>query len=177
VLSARPIGTLQSVKFDVRVQWYGQALARVRLEVSPDEADAAREWDSLALPGRAAEFGITDVPTVIECLPLRFQMAQKLHAVSSPRDPNDRFRDLIDLQLLDALHDQRRDPELREACESVFATRAEHTWPPMLNTRAGWAAGYRSLADELEMPDNDVDAAVETVRALIDRIVASLKAT
>ena len=172
VLSARPIGTLASVKFDVRVQWHGQALARVRLEVSPDEADAARDWDSLALPGRAAEFGITDVPADIQCLQLRFQMAQKLHAVSNPREPNDRFRDLIDLQLLDALHDRARDPELRDACEKVFTARAQHPWPPAITVRDGWEAGYRMLAADIDLPQDDVHVALTAVQAIVDRLVA-----
>lgn len=172
VVSARQIGTLSGVKFDVRVQWHGQALARVRLEVSPDEADAARDWDLLALPGRATEFGITDVPVDIKCLQLRYQMAQKLHAVSNPRQPNDRFRDLIDLQLLDALHDHDRDGELRDACEAVFAARGQHAWPPVLTVRDGWEAGYRSLAHELDLPDGDVTDAVDIVQAIVDRLRA-----
>lgn len=172
IASARQIGTLQSVKFDVRVQWHGQALARVRLEVSPDEADAARDWDSLTIPGRAAEFGITDVPTDIQCLQLRYQMAQKLHAVSNPREPNDRFRDLVDLQLLDALHDRSLDPELRDACEAVFATRAQHDWPPTITVRERWDAGYRVLASDLEFPEVDVQIAVQAVQTIVDRLAA-----
>lgn len=170
VASARRIGTMQSVKFDVRVKWHGQPLARVRLEVSPDEADAAREWDSLTLPGRAAEFGIADLPANVQCLQLRFQMAQKLHAVSSLLEPNDRFRDLVDLQLLDTFHDPARDDELRDACLRVFAARAQHTWPPTITVRDGWDAGYRALADELGLPDHDVHVAVAAVQAIVDRL-------
>jgi hypothetical protein len=170
--SARQIGTMRTVRFDVRVQWHGQSLARVRLEVSPDEAGAALDWDSLSIPGRAADFGITEMPTHIECLQLRYQMAQKLHAVANPREPNDRFRDLIDLQMLDVLHDPDRDLELRDACEAVFSARAQHDWPPTLTVREGWESGYRALAGDLKFPESDVHIAVQVVQAMVDRLAA-----
>jgi hypothetical protein len=72
-------------------------------------------------------FGVSG-PAHLPCLPLRFHVAQKLHGMTLPPwrgRQNERFRDLVDLLLLDALvvHDY---PALRNACELVFDRRNTH---------------------------------------------------
>jgi hypothetical protein len=79
-------------------------------------------------------FGVTG-PAVLPCLPLRFHIAQKLHGTTLPPRPgkqNERFRDLVDLLLLEAVvaHDY---VALREASELVFRSRKTHPWPPDLD--------------------------------------------
>jgi putative AbiEi antitoxin of type IV toxin-antitoxin system len=57
---------------------------------------------------------------------------------------NDRFRDLLDLLVLRDLIDDL--PALRRACETTFASRATHAWPPSLEVPPTWRAGYARLA-------------------------------
>jgi hypothetical protein len=69
------------------------------------------------------EFGL-DGPEVVQCLSTRYQVAQKLHAVTEWFDDrdNERFRDLIDLLLLREIADDL--PGLRAACKETFVARA-----------------------------------------------------
>ena len=157
-------------RFDVRLSYQTRAWATVRLEVSGPEvgADEPEYVDAISLE----DFRLSG-PRVIACLPLRFQIAQKLHAVSErPVDrPNDRFRDLVDLLVLRELIDDLS--ALRLACETTFATRATHAWPPSLEAPASWRVGYARLAGEVDLDVIDVDAAAGEVRAFIAAIVAS----
>jgi len=78
-------------------------------------------------------FGVTG-PDALPCLPLRHHVAQKLHGMTLPPRPgkrNERFRDLIDLLLMEALVVDYQD--LRKSCEHVFKTRSTHAWPPPLD--------------------------------------------
>lgn len=157
-------------RFEVRLSYQTRAWSTVRLEVSgPDAgADEPEYVDAISLQ----DFKLSG-PRVIACLPLRFQIAQKLHAVSErPVDrTNDRFRDLVDLLVLRELIDDL--PALRLACETTFATRATHPWPPGLEAPASWQVGYARLAGEVGLGVVDVDDAVAEVRALIAAIIAS----
>lgn len=93
------------------------------------EADV--EWvEAIAL---TEAFGVTG-PAQLPCLPLRFHVAQKLHGMTLPPRPgkrNERFRDLIDLLLMETLV-ATDFGALRQACELVFSSRRTHAWPPTL---------------------------------------------
>jgi len=147
----------------VRLNYQTRAWATVRLEISAAEhgADEPEYLDAISLEG----FKLIG-PRSIACLPLRFQIAQKLHAVSERpvERPNDRFRDLVDLLVLRDL------PALRHACETTFQSRATHSWPPPLDAPATRQAGYGRLAGEVGLDIVDVDAAVAQVRAFIAAI-------
>jgi hypothetical protein len=129
-------------RFDVRLTYQSRAWATVRLEASGPEVgdDEAEYVDAISLE----DFKLVG-PRTIACLPLRFQVAQKLHAVSErPIDRvNDRFRDLVDLLVLRDLIDDL--PALRMACETTFVGRATHAWPPALDAPASWHDGYAHL--------------------------------
>lgn len=83
---------------------------------------------------------------------------------------NDRFRDLLDLQLLEALVADDEWPELRSTCINVFDGRGNHAWPPIVTLPPSWEPGYRALAEETGFPVTDVGAAAEAVHLLIARI-------
>ncbi len=157
-------------RFDVRLTYQSRAWATVRLEASQSEigADEAEYIDAISLE----DFKLSG-PRTIACLPLRFQVAQKLHAVSErPVDRvNDRFRDLVDLLVLRDLIDDL--PALRLACETTFAGRATHAWPPALDAPASWQIGYTRLAREVGLDVVSVDDAATEVQAFIAAIVAS----
>ncbi|HEY2142125.1 MAG TPA: nucleotidyl transferase AbiEii/AbiGii toxin family protein [Solirubrobacteraceae bacterium] len=80
-----------------------------------------------------------DGPTIVPVLAVRWQIAQKLHAVTEPPlrpgGENPRYWDLIDLQLLQALTGENLAP-VKDACQRIFAARGRQPWPPHVTTQA-----------------------------------------
>lgn len=161
-------GRPQVKKVKVQIGFVGRVVSSPQLEIAPVETG---HEEFVAIPATKLDAVGLDGPDVVLVLAKRWQIAQKLHAVTEqPADgrENPRFRDLIDLQLLEALDD---DPAaVRDACERVFAARAQQSWPPMLVVHASWAAGYAALAAELGLDVTDVERAATAVRAYVGRI-------
>lgn len=161
-----------AVNIEIAVSYRGQPWTSVSVDIAraePGESDV--EWvDAIALTD---DFGVTG-PTQLPCLPLRFHVAQKLHGLTLPPRPgkqNERFRDLVDLLLMETMitHDHG---SLREACELVFWSRNTHEWPPDLDVLpAHWTKPFAVLAEELELPQTDLDAALISVRGFVQRIL------
>jgi hypothetical protein len=147
---------------------------------------AERDWQTLQVEVARPEaveselvpvaIGIADFklrgPERVACLSLRYQVAQKLHAVTEqPSDrANLRYWDLIDLILLRDLLGEDLAP-VGEACVETFAGRGTHRWPPELATPEAWREPYASSVTEVEagLP-GDVEGAAEDVRAFIAAI-------
>ena len=149
--------------------WTSISVDAARAE--PGEVDV--EWvDAIALTD---VFGVTG-PAQLPCLPLRFHVAQKLHGMTLPPRPgkqNERFRDLVDLLLMEAMITDDY-AALRSACELVFRSRNTHTWPPDLSAVPGhWAQPFARLAGELDLPETDIEQALVRVRSFLTRIVSS----
>lgn len=163
-----------AVNMEFAVTYRGQPWTSISVDIARAEASEADvEWvDAIVLTD---VFGVTG-PAQLPCLPLRFHVAQKLHGMTLPPRPgkqNERFRDLVDLLLMDAMITQD-DNALREACELVFSTRNTHPWPPDLTAApTHWARPFAELAKELELPDTNVDAALASVRRLVARILGA----
>jgi len=163
-----------AVNMEIAVTYRGQPWTSISVDVAREEAgESGFEWvEAIALTDA---FGVTG-PAHLPCLPLRFHIAQKLHGMTLPPRPgkqNERFRDLVDLLLMEELveHDY---PALREACELVFSSRNTHAWPPDLDAvPSHWAAPFTQLARELELRDPDVEAALIRVRNFVGRILAA----
>lgn len=118
-------------------------------------------------------FGVKG-PELLPCLPLCHHIAQKLHGMTLPPRPgkrNERFRDLIDLLLMEALVVDYQD--LHKTCTHVFKTRNTHPWPPALNLPEHWMDPINRLIRELELPITDADAGLARVRQFVDRILAN----
>ena len=116
-------------------------------------------------------FGIAG-PVDLPCLPLRFHIAQKLHGMTLPPRAgkrNERFRDLIDLLLMEELVTDYR--ALREACETVFRSRDTHAWPPPLAVPTFWIEPFARLAVDLDLPATDAEVGMMRVRAFVERII------
>ncbi len=119
---------------------------------------------------------------------MRFQIAQKLHAVSDPHEPpdsiNDRARDVVDLLLLRDLIATTDSPtlaEVREAGVAVFEARAAEAaelgrptrvWPPTIAAQGHWTDDYARAAASggIEL---SLDAAVTEVNDWIVAIADS----
>jgi len=118
-------------------------------------------------------FGVTG-PADLPCIPLRLHIAQKLHGMTLPPRPgkrNERFRDLVDLLLMEELVTDYAG--LREACEAVFRNRDTHHWPPLLEVPPHWGEPFARLATDLDLPVTDAHAAMARVQAFIDRVLAN----
>jgi len=155
---------------DVKLLFRGRSWATVELEVAQPDSQETDAEEVEAIP--IDEFGI-EGPRMVRCLSLRYQIAQKLHAVTQRFEvgENERFRDLIDLIICrDLVADLA---EVREACVDTFQARGLHAWPPSLEVPDAWADPYMALAEEMNFPVADVGDAAAQVRGFIAEIDAS----
>jgi hypothetical protein len=169
-------------RFDVLLQFRGRTWRRIPLEVSPDEGRAGARAEYFSAPS-LAHFGLT-TPSSAAGIVIDYQVAQKLHACTeshSRERPNDRVRDVVDLQILRAAFYEGK-PNLRdlaEACQDVFATRAHEaeltretpsrTWPPTLVAYPHWQYDYASYVEEVGL-EISLDEAVQKLNAWIAEI-------
>jgi hypothetical protein len=98
--------------------------------MAPVEGEMGRELDRVqAIPLDPLQ---VPLPETANCVSLRYQAAQKLHACTEVFDEgreNDRFRDVMDILLVeDLLHDIGL-ARVRAACIDIFTVRQKHTWP------------------------------------------------
>jgi hypothetical protein len=177
--AASAIGPTGAVRIPIRIALAHYDWGTVDLEVSPAEGGSrSSSGIEYAAPAPALSvFGLPDGPRV-PLFPLPYQVAQKLHACTEVREghDNDRFRDLIDLLLLEEVLDAADLVPVRLACEEVFGLRGRHAWPPMIHVYPLWPEGYRALASGMGFPVADVADAVEQVGAFVSRIAASTAA-
>lgn len=163
-------------RLTAKLAYQGKPFVSVPIEISPMEAGNAEthdmiESDALTLVGLPSA-------VAVPCMTLPWQIAQKIHAVSEPVEPprtNDRARDLVDLQLLEALTVDEPLAETGDACRAVFDTRGKQAWPPTLATHPGWETIYLRALESLEEIGlaADVGEAIERAQNFIDRIAAS----
>ncbi len=155
----------------VQVSFAGREWQTLQVEVARPEAV---ETELVPVAIDMADFKL-DGPERVACLSLRYQVAQKIHAVTEqPRDrANLRYWDLIDLILLRELLGEGL-AAVREACIETFAVRDVHPWPPELAIPNDWREPYATTAGDIEadLPD-DVNEAAEVVRAFIAAIDGS----
>jgi hypothetical protein len=158
-----------TVSMELAVTYRGGAWTTITVDVAREEPGEAEVElvPAIALDDAVGIIG----PAALPCLPLRFHVAQKLHGLTLPPRSgkrNERFRDLVDLLLLDELLTDYTG--LREACEQVFRVRDTHAWPPPLEVPPHWEEPFARLARELGLPVTDTAAAMMRVGMLIERI-------
>jgi hypothetical protein len=148
-------------RFDITVLLNGVTWRRVQVEVAPDEGHAGAAPEQIASPSLAG-FGLP-TPEHLASLALRYQIAQKIHAVTDPHDPpaivNDRARDVVDLLLLRDLVHSTGQPSLvdvRAAVEDVFSARAAEAitmggsprvWPARVTAHGHWGVSFTRAAE------------------------------
>lgn len=106
------------------------------------------------------------VPRPVPVMRADHQVAQKLHAVSSPG--SDRARDLVDLQLLDA-GEELDLRQIASTCQRLFVYRQQQQWPPTLTVGDGWGDLYVAAAEGLDVLAT-AEEAVGWVNDFITRI-------
>ncbi len=158
-----------SVRVDVALQYRSRGWGTIQVDLSPREGDSTEI--ELVEPLRLEPFGL-DTPSALSCLSLRCHMAQKIHSMTEPpldqETPNERFRDLVDLLLMKELTEDLGG--VRAACEEVFALRATHEWPPVLEPPAIWKEPFAMLAAEVDLPVHSLADAVREAQAFVAAI-------
>ncbi len=167
------IPNTQAVRLRLRLSYKGRSWGSVQLEMAPVEGKMGLELDRV----KAVQLDRLQVPLpeAVSCVSLRYQVAQKLHACTEVFDEgreNDRFRDLMDILLLeDHIYDVGL-PEVREACVDVFTVRKKHQWPPTVTVYDSWRVPFAALARENGFVSHNVDEAAVALAALIAAITA-----
>lgn len=181
-----PARLINPRRFDVIIELRGVTWRRIQFEISPDEAGIGDDFEVIE-PPQLTGFGLPDPDTLV-AIAMRFQIAQKLHAVTDPHDPpasiNDRARDVVDLLLLRDLAEATGSPtlaEIRAAAIAVFQTRAdeaEHlglssrSWPPTVIGYSHWTNDYTRAASSANLALS-LEEAVADVTSWIDQIQAA----
>jgi hypothetical protein len=125
-----PTKIIKPRRFDIILELRGVTWRRIQFEVSPDEAGVSDEQETIEPPPLGG-FGLPD-PDALVGIAMRFQIVQKLHAVSDPHERpdaiNDRARDVVDILLLRDRAASTGSPalaEVRQAAMAVFAARTD----------------------------------------------------
>jgi len=161
-----------SKRLALQVSFQQRTWQTLTVEIARPEAN---ESDLVRSAISLADFKLLS-PEHVTCLSLRYQIAQKIHAVTEePADgrPNLRHWDLIDLILLRALLEEDI-WRVREACVRTFEDRGTHAWPPTLKVPDAWSEPYHLDASQIraDLPD-DVNTAAEAVVQFIAAIDAA----
>ena len=181
-----PAKLIKPRRFDIILELRGVTWRRIQFEVSPDEAGIGGDSEEIEPPPLSG-FGLPD-PIALVGIAMRFQIAQKLHAVSDPHDPpaaiNDRPRDVIDLLLLRDLASETGSPtlaEVRTAGRAVFDARADEArqlgfparaWPPVVVAHSHWTEDFKRAAASAGVTIS-LDEAVAEVNAWIAEVANS----
>lgn len=154
---------------DIKLAYKNQPWCTVRLEVSHNELGDADEIECRELPQSVVEIfealGFPR-PNAIPLMPLPYQIAQKLHGVTSAG--SDRVRDLIDLQLIVAAFqvDMKKTADI---CRRIFKYRRRQPWPPHVTKGDFWNSLYDEQRGRLPVLPT-VDEAVAWANGLIAKI-------
>jgi hypothetical protein len=162
----------RTLRQDIKITFAGRGWQTLTMEIARPEGKGGGDPEVVTAAVSVRELGL-DSPDRIALMALRYQVAQKLHAVSERpvERENPRYWDLIDLLLVrDLLEDLR---PVREACAEVFQLRGAHAWPPALDAPEHWREPYAREAAELRFEPTGVNDAVTEVLAMIADIDAA----
>lgn len=159
----------------IKLAYKARPVVSIPFELSGAEGRSLDQLEWLRPAVSLAPVRLPELPE-IPFLPVRYQIAQKLHACTEePTDEysNDRVRDVRDVLLIrDLAVDPADHVSIREACEEIFAGRAKHSWPPTVVARVGWALLWANLM-ESEGFDLPLDAAIADINEFIAAIAAA----
>lgn len=151
---------------------FEMAVAEGRSMSEPERLPSAVQLEPVQLEG----------PEMISFLPIRYQIAQKLHACTEDvgEPPNQRVRDLHDLLLIEELAVDAGDyPAVREACIEIFEGRHRHAWPPTITVWPGWDQLWSNLVSDegLTLALREAVTSVEAFVAAVDAAGSDIQST
>lgn len=115
------------------------------------------------------ELGLPE-PAPVPLLATEYQIAQKLHACTTPsgRNGNERAHDLVDLQLLVEFESPNL-VKLNDVGRRLFNARCVGIWPPKVVHWAGWDAIYDKAAEGLDVLGT-VNDAIDWANKLLEEM-------
>jgi Nucleotidyl transferase AbiEii toxin, Type IV TA system len=125
------IPNTNAMRVRLRLSYKGRSWGSVQLEMAPVEGRMGLELDRVE--AMSLDPLQVPLPEAANCVSLRYQVAQKLHACTEVFEEgreNDRFRDVIDILLVEELLHAVGLARVREDCVDIFRVRDKHTWPP-----------------------------------------------
>jgi Nucleotidyl transferase AbiEii toxin, Type IV TA system len=131
-----PVRDTGALRCEIKIAYRHKPVVTVPFEIASTEAGMAGDIDHV--PALSLTHLGLDGPATVACVAVRWQIAQKLHACTErPADrENDRFRDLIDLQILGNLVADDSWQDLRSACVAVSNTGLAMSGHPFLQLPA-----------------------------------------
>ena len=157
--------------FDVKLDYRGRPWCTVKFELGHNELGDAEQPEyqlSNSLAGLFTEVGLEE-PKPVPVMCADHQVAQKLHAVSSPG--SERAKYLVDLQLLDKGEDLDL-AFVAETCIRLFDYRRQQLWPSIIHVGDRWDTLYTEAAEDTDVLPT-VEEAVAWANELIGRIAAA----
>lgn len=154
--------------YAVKLSYLGKPWCTVDLEIGHNELGDADDADMVIPEDADAMLSSMGFPPLkpIPLMPLRYQIAQKLHGLTEPG--SQRAHDLVDLQLI-AANEQIDLVSVRDVCVRLFAYRQMQAWPPEAILGEGWESIYAEAAEGLDVV-LDASEAVAWANDLIERI-------
>ncbi len=162
------------VRVKIKLRYKNRAFITIPFEMAAAEGQSMRSPEPLPPAVKLAPVQLPE-PDTIPFLPIRYQIAQKLHACTEDcGDPaNQRVRDLADLLLIKELAVADKDlPAVHAACTEIFHGRNKHPWPPAVTLWPDWEQLWARLVDN-EGLDLTLEEAATAVGAFIDAIDAA----
>lgn len=163
-----------AIRVKLKLAYKTRSWGTVELEMAPVEGAMGSELDRV--PAAPLDPLQVPVPEHAACVSLRYQVAQKLHACTEVfqrgRD-NDRFRDVMDILLVEELIEEAGLHRVREACTDIFTVRGKHSWPPTVTVYESWREPFAALARENGFTPEDIDEAAAELAELIIAIDAA----
>ncbi len=152
--------------FDVKLDYRGRPWCTVKFELGHNELGDAEQPEyqlSNSLAGLFTEVGLEE-PKPVPVMRVDHQVAQKLHAASSPG--SERAKDLVDLQLLDKGEDLDL-AQVAETCIRLFDYRRQQSWPPTIHVDDQWDTLYAEAAEDIDVLPTVEEAVAPTVEEAV----------
>jgi len=166
---SRVLEQADTVRVSVAIAYRTRAWQTIEIDLGPAGAHTV-DFVEPRVEG-LAELGLL-VPSPVRCLGLAEQVAQKMHACTSPRSAG-RSRDVLDILLVEMLEglDYVR---VSEAAARVFAARGTHQFPSEFAMPAEWRPEVEALAAQLGLPDRRAALIEERFGAILRRIAKAV---
>lgn len=156
------------VPYDIKLAYNDHSWQTVRIEIGHNEigdADEAEMEDAADLASLLVQLGFPR-PNPVPVMKLPYQIAQKLHAVTT--EGADRPHDLVDLQLI-CSHSEVDLAASKAICVRLFDYRRRQPWPPTVTKGDGWDSLYEDAGRGLDVLPT-CNEAVAWANQLIERI-------
>jgi hypothetical protein len=157
-----------AVRLELGVLYRTRAWQTIDVDLGPAGSDTV-DFVEPTIPGLSA-MGLR-IPSLVRCLNLNEQVAQKLHACTGPYSKG-RARDVLDILLIDLLGKMNL-MTVRVAAEHVFEQRATHKFPPEIKLPVEWKPELEALAKELGYPATTAAEIEARFRKCMERIASA----